>query len=131
MKRLLVTLLMLVLYLTGCVTWRPVTASTASPRQLIEEERPGLVRIVLVDGTQQVLRQPHVESDSVIAVVRSRSLSTGLESMDTVRIALTDVAAVETQSFSAGRTVLAVVMVPVGFMAVVFGSCIFGVTDCN
>ena len=59
MKRLLVTLLMLVLYLTGCVTWRPVTASTASPRQLIEEERPGLVRIVLVDGTQQVLRQPH------------------------------------------------------------------------
>ena len=55
-------LLMLVLYLGACTSWRP---STVSPRQLIEEEQPGAVRVTTTDGTRVLLREPSIEADSI------------------------------------------------------------------
>jgi hypothetical protein len=119
-KRRLSALLLLSLYLTGCTTWRPVTVS---PRQLIEDEQPGLIRIVQADGTQLELRNPRLERDSVTAVFSVR-LSSGRFVTDTARIALTDVTAVETKRLSIIRTAaLTVVAVPVLFVAVLVTAC--------
>jgi hypothetical protein len=93
-------LFLLVLHLTGCYSWQP---ATVSPRQFIEEEQPGQIRIVQADGERMELRNPRIESDSLTARIFSR-LRTG-----TVRIALADITAVESRRLQVGKTVLAMV----------------------
>ena len=90
-----VALILFVLHLTGCYSWQPVAVS---PRQLIEEEEPGLIRILQTDGTQMELRDARVEADSLTARVSSR-LRTG-----TVRIALTDISAVQARRLKSAAT---------------------------
>jgi len=114
MKRGL-ALLLLVLHLTGCHTWRPVTVS---PRQLIEEEQPERLRIRQADGKQLDIRDPRVERDSLTAMVRGRRgvprpAGNGTRSVryeNVVRIALTDVTAVEARHLSVFRTVAVTVL---------------------
>ena len=101
-----VALLMLVLHLAGCYSWQP---ATIGPRQFIEEEEPGQIRILQTDGTRMELRDPRVEADSLTARISSR-LRTG-----TVRIALTDIGAVEARRLKLGATLAlgaAVIAVP-------------------
>ena len=92
-----VALLMLVLHLTGCYSWR---TTTASPAQLIVDEQPSTVRVTLTDGTQRTLPDPTVRNDSISGV------------------ALSDVRAVEVRSFSTGKTLGLIVGVPLGLAAV-------------
>ena len=120
MKRRLAALFMLVLYLTGCSTWRPVTVG---PRQLIEEEQPGFIRIVQADGTRLELKDPSVASDSVTAVFRLRTTSRAFRE-DTIRISLADVTAVEVRRLSVTRTILLGVAIPVGVAAVMLAACL-------
>ena len=94
-------LFLLVLHLTGCYSWQP---ATVSPRQFIEEEQPGQIRIVQADGERMELRNPRIESDSLTARIFS-NLRTG-----TVRIALADITAVEWRRLHVGKTVLAMVL---------------------
>ena len=101
---------MLVLHLTGCYSWQP---ATVGPRQLIEEEAPGLIRIVQTDGEQMELRNPRIESDSLTARISTR-LRTG-----TVRIALTDITAVQARRFSTPKTWGAVVLTGAGLAVAV------------
>ena len=56
-------LLVLVLHLQACASWG---ASPLPPRQLIDDERPRVVRITRTDGTQSVVSQPRIESDSIV-----------------------------------------------------------------
>jgi glycerol-3-phosphate O-acyltransferase len=121
MKRGL-ALLMLVLHLTGCTTWRPVTVS---PSQLVEEEQPERLRIVRADGTQMVIGAPRVESDSLTALVWGRGDDGRgrAQYRDTVRIALSDVSTVAVSRFSAGRTAVAVVGIFFGVVAVSVACC--------
>ena len=102
-----VALLMLVLHLPGCYSWE---AATVGPRQFIEEEEPGHIRILRADGTRMELRNPQVEADSLTARISS-NLRTG-----TVRIALTDIGAVEARRLKLGATLAlgaVVIAVPV------------------
>ena len=94
--------LMLLLHLTGCYSWQPVTAS---PRQFVEEEQPGHIRISQGDDEELELRNPRVEGDSLAARISTFN-RTG-----TVRIALTDITAVESRRLQVGKTVLAIVPV--------------------
>ena len=103
-------LLMLVLHVTGCYSWQP---TTVSPRQFIEEEQPGKIRILQADGEQVEIRNPGVETDSI-----SFRVSSGLFGSETVRIALSDVSTVEVQRFSIGKTVALVVLAPVGLVVI-------------
>ena len=88
-------LLLLVLHLAGCYSWQP---ATVGPRQFIEEERPGQIRIVQTDGEQMELRNPRIEADSLTARISTR-LRTG-----NVRIALSDIDSIEARRFSVART---------------------------
>lgn len=56
-------LLMLVVFLAGCYSWRP---TTVSPRQVIEEEQPSRVRVTLNSGTVTVIPDPVLVGDSII-----------------------------------------------------------------
>ena len=105
-------LLMLVLHLTGCYSWQP---ATVGPRQFIEEEEPGLIRIVQADGERLELRNPHIEADSLTARISTR-LQTG-----TVRIALTDIAAVESRHFSTMKTLGVAVLTGAGLAVIAVG----------
>ena len=102
-----VALILLVLHLTGCYSWQP---ATVGPRQFIEEEEPGHIRIVQADGERMELRNPRVEADSLTARVSS-NLRTG-----TVRIALTDISVVEARRLKSAATLAlgaVVISVPV------------------
>ena len=119
MKRHLVAPLILVLSLAGCYSWRPITVC---PRQMIEDEQPGLIRIVHADGTRLVLRNPSVDTDSVTArikVIAGGRAYTRTVDWDTVRIALTDVVSAEAQRLSTGK-ILGLAAVPIAlYLAVV------------
>jgi hypothetical protein len=111
-------LLMLALHLTGCMTWKPVTVS---PRQLIEEQQPERIRLVQADGRQLDLIDPRLDGDTITAPDRSlrKHTRSGLRYDTTVRIALTDVTAVETRGYSATGVAIGVVITPAAIFFVV------------
>ena len=55
-------LVLLVLHLGACTTWRP---ATVSPQQLIREEQPSSVRITLTSGETITVIDPIVRNDSI------------------------------------------------------------------
>jgi hypothetical protein len=87
------------------------------------EKQPERIRVLQADGTQMDIRSPRVQRDSVTGLVRVRRSGEAAR-RDTVRIALTDVAAVETRRLSILRTAaLTVVAVPVLFVVVLVAAC--------
>ena len=64
-----VLLLFGVLYLAACVTssWQAVSLDAISPAQLIEEDRPPIVRVTTPDVTEVELIAPRVEGDDLVA----------------------------------------------------------------
>ena len=61
-----VLLLFLVLNLTACQTWQSVSLDAISPDQLIEEDRPDRVRVLVPGGIQVELENPLVEGDQLL-----------------------------------------------------------------
>lgn len=93
--------LMLLLHLAGCYSWQPVTVS---PRQFVEDEQPGHIRISQGDDEELELRNPRIEGDSLAARISTYN-RTGI-----VRIALTDITAFRARRFSTLKTWGAVVL---------------------
>ena len=62
-----VLLLFLLLNLTACQTWQSVSLGAISPAQLIEEEQPERVRVLLRGGNELELENPSVEGDELVA----------------------------------------------------------------
>ena len=62
LARRFIAALLLVL-VTACHSWQPVTVS---PRRLIVEEEESPIRVVLSDGTELILRDATIQSDSII-----------------------------------------------------------------
>ena len=62
LARRFIAALLLVL-VTACHSWQPVTVS---PRWLIVEEEESPIRVVLSDGTELILRDATIQSDSII-----------------------------------------------------------------
>ena len=104
----LVALLMLVLHLTGCYAWQPVTVG---PRQLIEEEQPGQIRILQTDGMQVLLDGPTIRDDSIVGIP-------GRLRTATIRIALSDIGSVEVRRISTPKTVGTVVLTAAFVLAI-------------
>ena len=78
--------LLLVLQLQACTSWRPVTVS---PREFIEEEQPSAIRVTRPDGTSLFMENPTVADDSIFSVCRpedgsSCTIRTGSLSLDDV-----------------------------------------------
>ena len=87
-----VLLLFLLLSLTACSTWQSVSLGAISPAQLIEEDRPDRVRVLMRGGYQLELENPSVEGDELVA--------------PGVSMPLADVLRLEVQASSRGRTAL-------------------------
>ena len=62
-----VLLLFLVLNLTACTSWQSVSLDAISPAQLIEEDRPDRVRVLLRGGNELELERPAVDGDELVA----------------------------------------------------------------
>ena len=60
-----VLLLLLLLNLTACRTWQGVSLGATSPAQLIEEEQPDRVRVLLRSGNLLEVANPAVEGDEL------------------------------------------------------------------
>ena len=84
--------LFLLLHLTACQTWQSVSLGAISPAQLIEEDRPDRVRVLMRGGYQLELENPSVEGDELVA--------------PGVSMPLADVLRLEVQASSRGRTAL-------------------------
>jgi len=59
--------LFLLLHLTACQTWQSVSLGAISPAQLIEEDQPDRVRVLLRGGNELELENPSVEGDELVA----------------------------------------------------------------
>ena len=91
------------LHLTACQTWQSVSLDAISPAQVIEEDQPERVRVLMRGGTELELESPSVEGDELVAP--------GNFSMP-----LADILRLEVWASSQGRTALAAF----GGLAVVF-----------
>ena len=56
--------LTLLAFLSACHKWVPLEPPVA---QAVAEEAPGTVRVTLADGSQVVLKEPHISGDSLVA----------------------------------------------------------------
>ncbi len=118
-----VALVLLVLHLGACTTWRP---ATVSPPQLIEEEEPGRVRITRTDGERVTIQDPEVRADSIIW--RRRSGLFGFGTTET-GLPILDVQQIEIRRFSLVKTLIT--LIPVALIAVLVGVCLADGDDCN
>ena len=101
-----VALLLLVLILGACTTWRP---STIGPRQLIEEERPRVVRVTGPDSVQRVVRNPRIEDGAIVMDAecrRSQSPRGGYICPTETILTLEDVTGIDVRRVAFGRTTL-------------------------
>ena len=110
-------LLLLVLHLGGCMTWRPIAVS---PRQVIEEEQPSSVRVTQPDGILIVLHDPAIRNDSIV----------GTDEEGVVRQMGLDDGAIAVRRVSGVKSVLlGIAIAPVLFIAVFLAACSGGGCD--
>ena len=62
-------LALLVLPLSACATWR---TSQIDARTLIDEERPGLVRVTGTDGVRRLVRDPRIDQGEIVVDAECR-----------------------------------------------------------
>jgi hypothetical protein len=103
-RRRLFALLLLVTYLPACHSWR---ADTTMPQELIGTNHPNKIRVVRIDGTNQVLHHALIRSDTLWGI------------MPEPPIALSDVQAVQTRQDDAGKLLLLTGGIVAGFFLVV------------
>ena len=116
-----VAVVLLCLHLAGCTTWQPVQVS---PREFIEVEAPGAVRVQDIKGDWKMLTKPSIQGDSILALETVRREGSRTASM-LLRTALTDVTGMETRRVAVGRTIAATILFP---PLIVVGLC--ALTDC-
>jgi hypothetical protein len=97
------SLIVTVLYLAGCTTWR---VQPVAPQQLVDTDRPERVRVHTKQGQQLVFEQPFIRNDSLLGQVDGYP----------TRIALDEIAQVEKKQALPGNTAFLVVGI-VGYLA--------------
>ena len=115
-----VSVVLLLLHLGACTTWRPIALS---PRQLIDE-RPQSIRIWR-SGAPLVVSRPSIENDSIVVVEGTcRPIGLGRYRRyvcpTTAIAALGDVDVVEVRSVNRGRSLLLLIPI-VAFFGVLAG----------
>jgi hypothetical protein len=99
-----IALFLLVVFLGGCVTWRP---TTVSPRQVIEEEQPSRIRVTHMSGEITVVSDPGVVNDSIVFL--QEPCPAGVVAVEGRPcgpvVALADVRTLEVRQVSATRTI--------------------------
>ena len=118
-------LLLLVLHLQACSTWRPSPVSITEAMQ----DEPAAIRVTTVDGTVRTLDDPRLWRDSLtteasmVYCPRDRAEpcpATGGDGESLAPIPLDQITSVEVRQFSTGRTLGAVALTGVVAFGVVF-----------
>jgi hypothetical protein len=94
----------------ACHSWE---IQAATPRNVVEHQRPGKVKVWLADGSRYVLYRPHVAGDSLLGD-RDHSKATTL---------LTDVDEIAVQRFSTGKTGLLILSFPAAIFVTALIGC--------
>jgi hypothetical protein len=92
------TLLLITLQSTACMAWH---TESVTPQVALATHQPTTLRVTRTDGRQLVVQHAVLRGDTLEGVYQRA----GESSLTPVRIALTDVQQLATQSFSPGRTV--------------------------
>jgi hypothetical protein len=108
MLRRAIAYVLLVCYLPACTSWR--VERGLSPAQVIATQQPDTIRVTRTDGRRFVLEQPSIVAGDSMAV-----LYRGVRA----RVALADIAQVETRRFDSGMT--GVFLVGVAALTLVVG----------
>ncbi len=112
------SLLLILLYGTACLGWHTVRVA---PESFLATREPAELRVTTTEGSQIVVEQPVLRGDTLVGTRHRQG------QQQEVRVPLTDVRAVATRGFSAGRTVgLVLIAVPVAFgafLAIFFANC--------
>jgi hypothetical protein len=117
--------LTLLAFLSACHKWVPLEPPVA---QAVAEEEPGTVRVTLADGSQVVLKEPHISGDSLVAFEDGKE-------PQTVALLLEDVRQAEVQRTNKPATVglvfgIAVVTVAAVVFLVFAISCDWEYSEC-
>ncbi len=97
-----------VVVLTGCSSWR---IEPFSPRQVIESQRPDVVRVIHTDGRRSVVRYPEIRADSLFGSPGFR----GGRTQPVTAVPVSEIQALETSHHSPVRTLgLAVALTYLG-----------------
>ena len=120
-----ILLLLLIINLTACQTWQSASLGALSPAQVVEqvESHPSTTIRILVPGEPLLeVASPLIEGDQLVGYVEEQRFSTPLS----------DIAMLEIQKLSLGKTLLLAITSPVvllfGGMGIRCG--LMGKTDC-
>jgi len=109
-----VAVLLLVLHLGACASWRPVAVA---PEVLIAEGQPGWIRVTDADGRTAEVEKPVILNDSIAASLQECRTSVAgggrygcVEGMPRTVIALEDVHGVEVKRLNPARTFRAIML---------------------
>ena len=94
-----ILLLLLLINLTACMTWQSASLGALSPAQVVEqvESHPSTTIRILVPGQPLLeVAYPMIEGDQLLGFVEEQRFSTPLS----------DIAMLEIQKFSLGKTLL-------------------------
>jgi hypothetical protein len=84
-----VLLLFLLLNLTACQTWKPVSVGAVSSAQLIIEDQPDRVRVVFLEGTGQTpleIESPSVDGDELVGRLGATMFRVPLADIDHLKV---------------------------------------------
>ena len=105
-----ILLLLLLINLTACQTWQSVSLSALSPAAVESQSATG-IRILVPGQPLLEVAYPMIEGDQLVGFVEEQRFSTPLS----------DIAMLEIQEFSLGKTLLFTLASPVVLIGVAIG----------
>jgi hypothetical protein len=82
-------LLFLLINLTACQTWKPVSVGAVRSAQLIIEDQPDRVRVVFLEGTGQTpleIESPSVDGDELVGRLGATMFRVPLADIDHLKV---------------------------------------------
>jgi hypothetical protein len=120
--RFLILPFTLTLSVTACTRYR--TVEHVAPYEMLKEDVPRRVTLIMTDGSRIVLRHPRVDGDSIFGIGTAYD-ERNIAIDDSVSIALAEIGHVEEQEQKPAYTILGWVLIPLVVVGLAVGGCCF------